>query len=45
MHRHRFESLQYANWFIADWIGFYNHQRPHQALKMKTPAEVYASAA
>lgn len=24
---------------------FYNHQRPHQALGMKTPAEAYALAA
>ena len=30
---------------IGDWIGFYNHQRPHQALGMKTPAEAYALAA
>jgi len=30
---------------IADWISFYNHRRPHQALAMKTPAEAYALAA
>ncbi|MCI1228986.1 integrase core domain-containing protein [Kerstersia gyiorum] len=30
---------------IGDWIRFYNHQRPHQALKMKTPAQAYALAA
>ncbi|MDY1546681.1 integrase core domain-containing protein [Luteibacter sahnii] len=23
---------------MSDCIHFYNHQRPHQALKMKTPA-------
>lgn len=45
VHRHRFESLQNASRVIGDWIGFYNHQRPHQALKMKTPAEAYALAA
>lgn len=45
VHRQRFESLQHANRVIADWIGFYNHQRPHQALNMKTPAEAYALAA
>ena len=44
-HRHRFESLQHANRVTGDWIRFYNHQRPHQALAMKTPAEAYALAA
>ncbi len=45
VHRHRFETLQHAMRVIADWIGFYNHRRPHQALGMKTPAEAYAFAA
>ena len=45
VHRHRFETLQRASRVIADWIGFYNHRRPHQALNMKTPAEAYALAA
>ena len=44
-HRHRFETLQHAMRVIGDWIGFYNHRRPHQALGMKTPAEAYALAA
>jgi putative transposase len=44
-HRHRFETLQHASRVIGDWIQFYNHRRPHQALKMKTPAEAYALAA
>lgn len=44
-HRHRFESHQHASRVISDWIQFYNHRRPHQALGMKTPAEVYALAA
>ena len=35
MHRHRFETLQHASRVIADWIGFYNHRRPHQVLAMK----------
>jgi putative transposase len=26
---------------LSDWIQFYNEQRPHQALGMKTPTEVY----
>lgn len=45
VHRHRFESVQHASRIIADWILFYNTQRPHQALQMKTPAEAYALAA
>ncbi|WP_204840158.1 integrase core domain-containing protein [Cereibacter azotoformans] len=30
---------------MGDWIAFYNHRRPHQALEMKTPAEAFALAA
>lgn len=45
VHRHTFETLQYASRVIADWIGFYNHRRHQQALGMKTPAEAYAVAA
>ncbi|MCH4788538.1 MULTISPECIES: hypothetical protein [Gammaproteobacteria] len=26
-------------------MQFYNQKRPHQALKMKTPAQAYAEAA
>jgi len=44
-HRHRFESIQHASRVIGDWIRFYNHRRPHQALAMKTPAEAFALAA
>lgn len=44
-HRHRFETLQHASRVIGDWIGFYNHRRPHQALGMKTPAQAFALAA
>jgi putative transposase len=45
VHRHRFESQQHAMRIIGDWIQFYNHRRPHQALGMRTPAEAYALAA
>jgi putative transposase len=45
VHRHRFETQQHAMRVIDDWIQFYNHRRPHQALGMKTPAEAYALAA
>ncbi|MDR1075943.1 MAG: integrase core domain-containing protein [Xanthomonadaceae bacterium] len=44
VHRYRFETLPHASRVIGDWIHFYNHQRPHQALAMKTPAEAYALA-
>ncbi|HUH60656.1 MAG TPA: integrase core domain-containing protein [Candidimonas sp.] len=43
--RHRFETLQHASGVICDWIRFYNHRRPHQALAMNTPAEAFALAA
>jgi len=45
MLRHRFETLQHASRVISNWIAFYNHRRPHQAMKMKTPAEALALAA
>ena len=45
VHRHRFESQQHAMRALGDWIQFYNHRRPHQALGMKTPAQAYALAA
>jgi putative transposase len=41
VHRHRFETLQHASRVIGDWIGFYNQIRPHQALKMRTPAAAF----
>jgi putative transposase len=44
-HRHRFETLQHASRVIVDWIQFYNHKRPHQALGMQTPAATFALAA
>lgn len=45
VHRQRFDSIQHAARAIGDWISFYNHRRPHQALKMKTPAQAFALAA
>ncbi|MDV3470263.1 integrase core domain-containing protein [Stenotrophomonas sp. C3(2023)] len=43
VHRHRFESQAHAVRVIADWIAFYNQQRPHQALNMMTPDVAYAA--
>jgi len=45
VHRHRFENQRHAMRVVADWIQFYNHRRPHQALGMKTPAEAHSLAA
>ena len=45
VHRHRFESLAHASRAIGDWIQFYNHKRPHQALAMRTPNEAFKLAA
>jgi transposase InsO family protein len=33
-----FESLAAAQHAIDEWVSAYNHQRPHQALDMATPA-------
>ncbi|XUP28168.1 integrase core domain-containing protein [Xanthomonas axonopodis pv. vasculorum] len=43
VHRHRFKSQTHALRVIADWIAFYNQQRPHQALKRMTPDAAYAA--
>jgi putative transposase len=29
---------------LTHWFRFYNHERPHQSLKYRTPAEVYQEA-
>ncbi|PMO63180.1 integrase [Vibrio breoganii] len=34
---HNFGSLSEARFAIGKWLEFYNNERPHQALKMKTP--------
>jgi len=44
VHCRRLETLQHVNRVIVDWIRFYNHQRSHQALSMKAPAEAFAFA-
>jgi putative transposase len=43
IHLQWFEALQHASRLISDWIHFYNHRRPHQALRMKTLAKTYQS--
>ncbi|NIJ70508.1 integrase core domain-containing protein [Xanthomonas sp. 60] len=43
MHRHRFESQTHAMRVMADWINFYNQQRPQQSLKVITPDAAYVA--
>ncbi|GMV83713.1 MAG: hypothetical protein AMXMBFR7_48970 [Planctomycetota bacterium] len=40
----RFESLEELRAAIGKWVGWYNAECPHQALKYLTPDEVYAGA-
>ncbi|HEX4208689.1 MAG TPA: integrase core domain-containing protein [Ktedonobacteraceae bacterium] len=42
---HDYTSPKEARQHLHQYLEFYNHQRPHQALKYQTPAEVYFSAA
>jgi len=39
-----FESVDEAKKYLAAYIDFYNNERPHQALKYKTPNEVFNEA-
>lgn len=36
-----YNSVSEARKQLMDFVEFYNYQRPHQALKYKTPAEIY----
>jgi putative transposase len=36
-----YQSPREARQGIRDYLTYYNHQRPHQALEYQTPAEVY----
>jgi putative transposase len=42
---HRFENIDEARQALRAWFRYYNEQRPHQALGMKTPSEIYKLAA
>lgn len=44
-YRHRFKTIQHASRVIRDWIRFYNHRRPYQALGVEALVEAFASAA
>jgi transposase InsO family protein len=40
-----FTSLKAAQQSLDEWVDDYNHHRPHQALKMATPAQRFTAAA
>ena len=42
--RQPFTSLKTAQQALDEWVGDYNTNRPHQSLKMATPAQRFASA-
>lgn len=41
IYQNRFETISNARVKIASWIKFYNMKRPHQALNMKAPNQIY----
>jgi putative transposase len=41
----RYETVPQLRSGLVRYFGFYNHQRRHQSLGYRTPAEVYAAAA
>ena len=43
VHLHELIDGFHADRVIAEWIGFYNTERPHSSLGGKTPAEAYAA--
>jgi putative transposase len=43
VHLHELVDGFHAERVIAEWIDFYNTERPHSALGGKTPAEAYAA--
>ncbi len=44
IYHHRFENIRHAELVIADWTRFYNDERPHQLLGMKSPSESFKLA-
>jgi len=40
-----FKSFEEEHEIIGQWVMWCNTQRPHQALKMKTPEQAYQLAA
>ena len=42
VHLHDYETPREARAGITRYMAFYNHERVHQSLGYRTPAEVYA---
>lgn len=42
---HDYASPREARHGLTQYLAFYNHERPHQSLGYRTPAQVYGSAA
>jgi len=38
---HDYGNPREARHGLADYLAFYNHERPHQSLGYRTPAQVY----
>ena len=36
-----YQNLQEAQAGLNEYLTFYNHERPHQSLDYRTPADVY----
>lgn len=41
---HQYDTPKDARMGIKQYLDYYNHERPHQSLDYKTPAEVYLAA-
>lgn len=41
---HAYQDVREAREGVGRWFRFYNHRRPHQALKDQTPMEVYQAS-
>ena len=40
-----FQTFEEARWIIRDWVQWYNHERPHQALGYRSPRQYRAQQA